>query len=462
MQFPTLEFLLFFSGILLVLYLIKKNNLLIKLWLLLASFAFYASFDIRFVGILVYSIVYNYLLIELSRSVEKNFRKYVLVSGIILNILTLVLFKYYDFFRINLSSSFGTDLSVLSILIPVGISFFTFKNISVLIDHYKDEIKQDFNFIDYSLFVSFFPQILAGPLMRFGDFLEQLNNISFEFERENLQKNLGRFLLGVFKKIVVVSYLNEALVGGVFQIPSQYSFVDLWLGMYAYAIVIYMDFSGYSDMAISISRLIGFKSPENFNKPYFAKDIQDFWRRWHMSLSNWVRDYFYIPLGGNRKGIIMQSFNIVFTMTLIGLWHGVGETFIIWGFLHGILLLITILLKKIGILGYVPKIFRIIINFHIIAFLWILFNSENMQVVLDYLNGMFNFESISLSIDLNIIFLIISSLIIQFNEVKIISWYSKTIGSLRIPFQALVWGILLLVILLFGPDTVPDFIYYRF
>lgn len=466
MHFPTIQFFIFFIIVLLFSHLLRGKSKGLKIFLLVASYFFYGTFDIRFVLVLFSSTLFNYLF---GKLIQKNYFKLgrlFLSLAVISNVLVLFIFKYFDFFRIEterLAHNFGLELQlpILLILIPIGISFFTFRNISYVVDLFKNKIETKHNFIDYSLFIAFFPQILSGPLMRAEDFFLQLSKQPVE--NINYKNALGRFLLGLFKKLVIATYLSENIVNPAFAVPENNSVISLWLGMYAYAIVIYADFSGYTDMSIAVSSLLGFQTPENFDKPYFAQNIQEFWRRWHITLSNWIRDYVYIPLGGSRKGKIRTVINILITFALTGLWHGVGGTYIVWGLIHGVLLAFMNIFKKDKKedKNIIFKIVSIIFTFNLVCFSWIFFNSSTIDSAFKYIQHMFVLTN-DFSFDLNVLILIIAGLVLQATEKYIINFYAKIFGNLRLIFHGIIWGLLLLIIIQLGPDTVPDFIYYGF
>lgn len=333
MQFITFQFFLFFAGIFIFAILLKENKRYYPSFLLLVSLTFYLFFGWKFFLILLANISLNYLLLRMTDKLGKK----ALVFSVVLNVFFLAAFKYYNFGIDTLLQALNllkipADIQVLRILIPVGISFYTFRNISHLVDCYRKELPVP-PFLDYANYVAFFPQIMSGPIVRAKDFYTYLHEPKlFTYSQGRI---ITLILSGLLKKYVIASYLfNFAAVP--FSAPTNYSSLDLIMAAFAYSIMIFVDFSGYSDFAIALSNLLGFHVNRNFLSPYSAIGLKDFWNRWHISLSAWLRDYVYIPLGGSRKGISRKYLNIIITMFISGLWHGAGMTFVVWGLLHGI------------------------------------------------------------------------------------------------------------------------------
>jgi D-alanyl-lipoteichoic acid acyltransferase DltB (MBOAT superfamily) len=310
-----------------------------NVFMLLASYVFYGAYDWHFVAVLAGSTVVNQALTtRLHRTHQDRGRRVLLVAGVTANLGLLAWFKYKGFFLESASGIFaplGIDIAppARSVLPPVGISFFTFQALSYLIDTYRRRIEPS-PLLDFAVYLSFFPHLVAGPIVRAAEFLPQLRTPR---DARRVDTGLAFWLIaaGLFKKVVVSSYLADAIVDPVFRIPSQHQAVDTLLGIYGYAIQIYCDFSGYTDMAIGLALLLGFRFPQNFDAPYTATSLQDFWRRWHMTLSRWLRDYLYIPLGGSQRGPRRAYVNLFLTMLIGGLWHGAAWTFVVWGALHG-------------------------------------------------------------------------------------------------------------------------------
>ncbi|MDB4576851.1 MBOAT family protein [Akkermansiaceae bacterium] len=337
MIFTQLEFFLFFAVVLFGAVVVKSNRLF-KLGLLAGSFYFYAYWDWRFLGLMLGCITINFCgAFFAGRSHNQQIRKFVTGFSVISSLLILGTFKYYGFFLESFSGvldATGIRIPAWEFLLPVGISFFTFQALSYTIDVYREDIPASSSWVDVALYVSFFPQLVAGPIVRASEFMPQLRAKPV-ITKERLSLGLEQFIKGFFKKAFIADHL-AIFVDNVFANDQAFSSGVLVLALVAYAIQIYCDFSGYSDMAIGGARMLGYDFPRNFNHPYLATSIQDFWRRWHISLSSWLRDYLYIPLGGNRKGRARTYLNLFLTMLLGGLWHGAAWTFILWGAWHGV------------------------------------------------------------------------------------------------------------------------------
>ena len=353
MLFPTIEFAIFFALVFPLTWLLNNHNTAKKWFLVAVSYFFYAFFRADFTLILFASSVVNFCLaLWLGGLSDGLARKAVLWLGIAFNLCVLGAFKYYNFFAastMNLAQSVGLDLSIpfFEVGLPIAISFLTFHALSYIIDVYRHKLVATRSLVDILLYISFFPHLVAGPIVRAKIFLEQTIRRS---DPKDIRLGMSVFLIvgGLFKKVIVANYLSTDFVDGVFRAPTEYSRLDLLFGMYAYALQIYCDFSAYTDIAIGVANLLGYQFPQNFNQPYRALSVQDFWRRWHITLSSWLRDYLYIPLGGNRDGAWLTYRNILITMLLGGLWHGASWNFVIWGGLHGAALVIERLLGLTG------------------------------------------------------------------------------------------------------------------
>ena len=332
MLFHSYDFLAFFLAVLLAHALVPKPGR--RYVLLAASYVFYGSWNPKYALLILISTVIDYFAARgIAGAVSARGRKLFLILSVATNLGLLGLFKYYNFFSHSLTQILSLSLPLHELLLPVGISFYTFQSMSYTIDVYRHRCPLSRDFVDFALFVSFFPQLVAGPIVRAVDFLPQIAAATRRTSR-HVRAGLKLFLLGLFKKIVLADNL-ALLVDRVHQDPAAFSSSDLWICAYAFAFQIYFDFSGYSDMALGLAKLLGFELPENFRRPYCAANIVDFWRRWHISLSTWLRDYLYISLGGNRHGKARTLRNLMITMALGGLWHGAAYTFIAWGLLHG-------------------------------------------------------------------------------------------------------------------------------
>jgi len=339
MLFPTITFAVFFLLVFVGNWLLMPRPRLWKPFMLVVSLFFYGWWDWRFVLLLALSAVANqFFALLVERTSSRTGRKWALAGAVAANLAVLGWFKYYGFFVTSVADLLDTfglnaDLPLLRIVLPVGISFLTFRVLSYVIDVYRGRLRTS-SLLDFAVYVSFFPYIAAGPIARASEFLPQLT-APRDPRRVDTARAFFLIFAGLFKKMLLADYLATHIVNGVFTTPGQYSSLEVLLGIVGYSVQIYCDFSAYADIAIGISLLLGFDLPDNFNAPYTAVSVQDFWRRWHMTLSNWLRDYLYIPLGGNRKGRSRTYVNLMITMVLGGLWHGAGWPFVFWGFLYG-------------------------------------------------------------------------------------------------------------------------------
>ncbi len=395
MIFSSLPFLfLFLPGVLILYYAapVRARNFL----LLLASLFFYAWGEGGYVLLMLFSIVINWLVgigIEKSRSHGISCRL-ILGAGIILNLAPLVFFKYGIFFAKTLIGFLAVDSlptsNLAPIHLPIGISFFTFQSLSYIIDVYRNQVDAQRQPVNLALYIALFPELIAGPIIRYRDIALQIasRSVSLDF----FQYGIQRFVVGLGKKVLIANNLG-AVADHIFSLPSETLPAGfIWLGMITYALQIYYDFSGYSDMAIGLARMFGFQFKENFNYPYSATSIQDFWQRWHISLSSWFRDYLYIPLGGNRKGIYRTCFNLLTVFFLCGLWHGANWTFIVWGLYHGLFLV----LERCGlgrILAKLPRMIQHTYTIMVFTVGWVFFRAESLPRALDYLTGLGNFNA---------------------------------------------------------------------
>jgi len=482
MQFPTLEFALFFLLVYGLYTLALGRPFLRKMILLLASYAFFAFWDWRFVFLLFgISGVNHILAIFIDQKIKKipddrrKSRKVLLVLGIGINLGVLAFFKYFLFFATNINTllnlvnpSFAIPL--FPIILPVGISFFTFQGMSYLIDVYKKDIKADHNFLDVLLFISFFPQLVAGPIVRGKDFIPQIKEKTAPPPQE-VNRSLVLILGGLIKKMIIANYLGTELVDPVFIDPSSWGSGDLLLAAYAYALQIYCDFSAYSDIAIGIAGLFGFSFPENFRKPYRAHSLQDFWRRWHISLSGWLRDYLYIPLGGSRKGEGKTYRNLMLTMVLGGLWHGASWNFLLWGTLHGGMLSLEHFFQKHfpqkkqsknGFGTHLKNGLKIIFTFHFIVLTWIFFRSSSLSLAHEFVLGLLSpWQWPSLLKPFPLI-LLITGVMMHWGPDQSRIWLPRFVSQFHPIIRALGSGLILGAIGLASPPGVAPFIYFQF
>ncbi len=380
MLFTELRFLFFFAVVFGVHWMLRANGLR-KSWLLAASYAFYAAWDWRFLSLIVGSTVIDYFVGRRLASASTHRRRWLAVS-IVANLGVLATFKYFGFFldsAVGLLEWLGFTASrpTLSLILPVGISFFTFQTMSYTLDVYRRKLAPVSCFRDFALFVAFFPQLVAGPIVRASAFLPQLTS-ERRLARVPFRHVIGLFLAGFIKKVCVADRV-ALFVDPVFADPSAFTAGSIQLAVFLYAVQIYCDFSGYTDMAIATARMLGFRLPRNFNFPYFAANITDFWRRWHMSLSSWLRDYLYISLGGNRGSRIFTYRNLMLTMLLGGLWHGAGWNFVVWGAIHGGALVVHKEWRRRvpALAGPLGAFLGMMLTFQVVCLAWIFFRATS-------------------------------------------------------------------------------------
>ena len=392
MVFNSLEFAFFLPIVYLLYVAIHRREGLRDVFLLCASYIFYMSWYWQYAGLIALSTVTDYLVgRRLDTEVDEGKRKFLLFVSIFVNLGILGIFKYFNFFSELSSQTFAflnIDIEPFyhQLLLPVGISFYTFQTLSYTIDVYRRKIGHEGSLLKFSVFVAFLPQLVAGPIVRARDFLPQVNRV-ITLTTENLHKGTVLIFMGLFKKIVIADLLAFIAVDRVFANPSSYSSLDLLMALYAYAMQIYCDFSGYSDIAIGTALLLGFHININFNRPYLAVSPSDFWRRWHISLSSWLRDYLYISLGGNRGSRLFTLRNLMLTMLLGGLWHGAAMNFILWGAFHGLLLVVYNMLH-VDDNPARNRILRIAVMFHLVLFGWLLFRVNDMNNFQEYCRGL--------------------------------------------------------------------------
>jgi len=479
--FNSLSFAIFLPIVFVLYWMIKtkKNQ---NILLMLASYYFYACWDWRFLFLLAFSTFLDYYTgLKIENSQKKSSKKFWFWLSIGVNLGFLGFFKYYNFFAesfAELFAGFGFQVNpwILQIILPVGISFYTFHGLSYVIDIYKERIKAEKSWIDYTLFVSFFPLLVAGPIERATHLLPQIKK-ERSFNYTNAVDGLRQILWGLFKKMVVADncahYANI-----IFNDYHNYTGVTLIFGAVLFAFQIYGDFSGYSDIALGTARLFGFDLLRNFSYPYFSRDIAEFWRRWHISLSSWFRDYLYIPLGGSKGGNWMRIRNTFIIFIVSGFWHGSNWTFIIWGFLNALFILPSIVLKtnrnNLDIVAEgklfpnIKEIFQLILTFSLATFAWIFFRSASVTDAFDYISRIFStlgtgigYPYKLLNGDLKVLVFICLMLIFE--------WFMREeLHPLRKPFTTLptaarwmTYFLLAILVLLFAGEQ-AEFIYFQF
>ena len=404
MVFSSLTFLLAFLPIVLFIYYLvpmRAKNIVLTI----GSLVFYAWGEPVYIILMIYSILLNYRFGKLIDKSEKN-RKSLFIFTLIINVFILFFFKYYGFVVSVINQLFNINLVVREIPLPIGISFYTFQALSYIIDIYRKKFKPQNNLITFAAYITMFPQLIAGPIVRYEDLQEEL--VTRKLSLERLGYGCSRFLYGLCKKVIIANSIG-ALYDSAQLMGNSASVLTGWIGAVSFTFQIYFDFSGYSDMAIGLGHMLGFSFNENFNEPYKAESITDFWRRWHISLGSWFREYVYIPLGGNRTGVAKHIRNIMIVWMLTGMWHGAGWNFIIWGLYYGILLILDkYVLDKIK---YFPKFIRRIITIIEIIVGWVIFSSDSVAKILTNLKIMFGFGGLGF-VDINAVCLLRTNLVL--------------------------------------------------
>lgn len=397
MVFSSITFIFIFLPVVLAVFYITPNKYK-NFSLLLASLIFYAWGGFSYLSILILSILLNYFIGRGVASRKPKLSKAYLTLGIVVNLLLLVVFKYADFLVENLNLLFDSlqfeTINQPNILLPIGISFFTFQALSYLIDIYRKEADVQKNFVNLALYISLFPQLIAGPIVRYNSIFKQLVKRNFTIEKFNY--GIQRFIIGLSKKVLLANQF--ALVAdSIFSKPTHLiSTPTAWIGIVSYSFQIYFDFAGYSDMAIGLGKMFGFDFLENFNFPYIARSVREFWTRWHISLSTWFRDYLYIPLGGNRAGKRRTYINLIIVFLLTGFWHGASWNFIVWGIIHGFFLVI----ERIGFNKVLNRLWapiRHVYTLLIVVVAWVFFRSEDIEYAMQYFKVLFGGEEFDMN-----------------------------------------------------------------
>jgi D-alanyl-lipoteichoic acid acyltransferase DltB (MBOAT superfamily) len=468
MLFPTLTFGLFFLIVFPLVWAARSNEWR-KLLLLVASWVFYGAWDWRFVPLLIGSALGNWGVAALiAQSDAPAMRKTLLIGGVTLNLAILGFFKYFDFFAeqtARLLGLFGVapDAALMQVILPIGISFFTFQGISYVVDVHRGRVPAA-RLLDILLLMSFFPHLVAGPIVRAADLVPQFQHTP-RLTRSAVSMALLLIVWGLFKKAVIASELATQFVDPVFSNPQAYGSLDLTLAAYGYAVQIYCDFSAYSDMAIGIAALLGYSFPRNFDRPYCSASLQEFWRRWHISLSRWLRDYLYIEaLGGSRGGKFNVYRNLMLTMLLGGLWHGAAWTFVIWGGLHGGALVIERIWARSPHTRHIliPHWAKVALTFHVVTLGWIFFRAASFGDALAYLGGIVAPVTHTVSVTPLVVVLIGFGLMIHG-----LPWDAMTRSAQRIrvlPAPAVAGGFVALMLMVDAMrfEGIAPFIYFRF
>jgi len=390
-------FVYFFFFFILLFYIFRKNYYHRAIVLTIFSLYFFYKASGYFVFLVIACSIVNFFISKwLFKTESTKTKKALLLFSIVFNLGVLFYFKYTNFFIEMINNFVQAKLHFLNLLLPIGISFYTFENLSYTIDVYRGEIKPEKKIVNYLLFLSFFPKLVMGPIVRAKDFIPQLKQ-SYTVSATDFSKGFYLILTGLFKKLIISDYISLNLVDYVFDGPALHNGFECLMALYGYAIVIYCDFSGYSDIAIGIAKWLGITIPPNFLSPYQSKNITEFWRRWHISLSSWLRDYLYIPLGGSRNGKLRTDINLLLTMFLGGLWHGASWNFLLWGSLHGVGLIINKIWNKLfvipiknRILLKIGTVLSVLVTFHFVIFCWIFFKANDLETSFQFINQIAN------------------------------------------------------------------------
>ncbi|MGH3001939.1 MAG: MBOAT family O-acyltransferase [Gaiellaceae bacterium] len=460
MLFPTVTFAIFFSIVLPVSWALMPYQRAWRAWIVLASYVFYAWWDWHFVLLLAASTVVNHVVaVGIHRAAGLRTRKALLALALAFDLGLLGYFKYANFFLSSVDNAIGTSW-IAHVVLPVGISFFTFMAISYVVDTYRGEVVPA-SFARFAVFQAFFPHLVAGPIVRASELLPQLESPR-DPRRVDVSRAFVLIVSGLFLKVVIANHLATHIVDDVFAAPNRHSSLEVLVAVYGYAVQIFADFCGYTNIAIGVALLLGFEFPQNFASPYAAVSLQDFWRRWHMTLSRWLRDYLYIPLGGNRKGRLLTYRNLMLTFVLGGLWHGAAWTFIVWGAIHGIGLSVE---RALGLRPTRPATRWLgrIVTFHVVCFAWIFFRADSFgsagQVIVRLVDA---WGRPSPLVTTSVVLAIAVGILAQFVSPAAVGAFVRGFGRLPVLAKAATVGVCLMLINTLGPEGVAPFIYFRF
>lgn len=474
-RFTSLAYAVFLALVFVASWLLASRGR-VRLWLLLlASYFFYAQWDPRFLLLIFASSSADWLLGNaIDQAQDQRRRKQLLILTVVMNLGVLGLFKYFDFGVAQMSAllqQFGLHPPeiALRLTLPIGISFFTFESMSYVIDVYRRELPAHKSYLEYLAFVAFFPHLVAGPIVRPRDLLPQLREAP-RFDAGLASRALLMIALGLVKKLAIGDYLGLNLVDRVFDSPLSYSALECYVALVAYAVQIYCDFSGYTDIAIGSAALLGVRFPRNFDSPYQAHNVVDFWRRWHISLSTWLRDYLYIPLGGNRRGRVRTYVNLLLTMLLGGLWHGANLTFVVWGGLHGLLLAGTRAFQELrgpapsrsAAAGALWRVVSVLLTFHAVTFCWLFFRAKTLADAFTILDRLATFSAFHPNLDPRLLAVLSAGLVSHYVPD---AWYQRALGVFaRLPAlaQAAVLMLLALSVREMASLEAVPFVYFQF
>ena len=467
MVFSSLVFISVFLPVVFILYTVIPGRKLKNVLLIIASLLFYAYGEPVYVLVMICSVIFNYIF-GLFSTDKNKYNKIVLIIAIIFNLGALAVFKYLGFFVSSLNDIIGFSIPIPNIELPIGISFFTFQALSYVIDVYRGEVSPQKNLGKVMLYISFFPQLIAGPIIKYHDIEKQIDNRQQTIDL--VVNGFRRFIVGLSKKVLIANTMATVVDSIYSTNQSEVNILTAWVGAIGYTMQIYFDFSGYSDMAIGLGKMFGFEFKENFNYPYISTSVKEFWRRWHISLSTWFKEYLYIPLGGNRKGKGRTCLNKIIVFFCTGLWHGANWTFVIWGLYHGIFLLIESYIPKIKIPKFIKHIYLLLV----VTIGFVIFRVDDISQGIFMIEKMFTgfeFSSTSMSLFVGqmtplfittLLVAIIASLPFKNLVNSIVSKNEKTMKVYNSALYVLSFGLLALCMLNLSSGSYNPFIYFRF
>ena len=467
MVFSSLVFISVFLPVVFILYTVIPGRKLKNVLLIIASLLFYAYGEPVYVLVMICSVIFNYIF-GLFSTDKNKYNKIVLIIAIIFNLGALAVFKYLGFFVSSLNDIIGFSIPIPNIELPIGISFFTFQALSYVIDVYRGEVSPQKNLGKVMLYISFFPQLIAGPIIKYHDIEKQIDNRQQTIDL--VVNGFRRFIVGLSKKVLIANTMATVVDSIYSTNQSEVNILTAWVGAIGYTMQIYFDFSGYSDMAIGLGKMFGFEFKENFNYPYISTSVKEFWRKWHISLSTWFKEYLYIPLGGNRKGKGRTCLNKIIVFFCTGLWHGANWTFVIWGLYHGIFLLIESYIPKIKIPKFIKHIYLLLV----VTIGFVIFRADDISQGIFMIEKMFTgfeFSSTSMSLFVGqmtplfittLLVAIIASLPFKNFVNSIVSKNEKTMKVYNSALYVLSFGLLALCMLNLSSGSYNPFIYFRF
>jgi len=470
--FNTLAYAKFFAVVFVVSWLLARARRLRVVFLLVASYFFYAEWNWRFLPLLFASSTADFLLGNaIARAEGDRQRRRWLVATVVMNLGVLAVFKYLDFGvesarALLVALGFEPPLLALRIALPIGVSFFTFESMSYVIDVYRRDIEPHPSYVEYLAFVAFFPHLVAGPIVRPRDLLPQIASPA-RWDERGASEALFMIATGLLKKVAIGDYLAVNLVDRVFDAPAQFSALECYAAVVGYAVQIYCDFSGYTDIAIGCAKLLGIRLPQNFDSPYQAVDVQDFWRRWHISLSTWLRDYLYISLGGNRKGTVRTYVNLMLTMLLGGLWHGANWTFVVWGGLHGAALCVNRVTaqaraRRGAASSRLPNVVRVLVTFHFVCVAWVFFRAPTFTAARRMFAELATLSTFHPNLPASVLAVLAVGLASHWAPHRVVTWVKDGFVRLPGPVQGVALFAAAVALRQMGEARAVPFVYFQF